>query len=108
MAKRVFKKDDVKKAIKNIADDFRHSGDLSDSALVFYKADADSELKGKDISQMEEYLTTGLKELAIEFKNLEWRKEFIENNPVSDEIQLVQNLKVIENEYKIILDNITN
>ena len=106
MAKKVFKKDKVKSAIKNIAEDFRYSNDLSDSALIFYKADKDGELRGEDIGKMVEYLETGLKELEIEFKNLEWRRGFIKDNPTVDEIKIIDNLKTIKSEYLVILEAI--
>ena len=106
MSKRVFKKDKVKSAVKNIAEDFRFSNDISESALIFYKADKDGEVRGEDIDKMVTYLETGLKELEVEFKNLEWRKEFIKDNPTADEIKLIDNLKTIESEYKIILETI--
>lgn len=104
MSKKVFKKESLKGAIKNIATDFRYSNDLSDSALIFYKADTDGELRGGDIEKMVEYLETGLTELKAEFKNLEWRRGFIQDNPTADEIKVIDNLKTIESEYQLILE----
>ena len=106
MSKKVFKKDVVKNAIKNIAEDFRYSNDLSSSALIFYKADKDGKLQGEDITKMVEYLETGLKELKIEFQKLEWRRDFMKDNPTVDEIKVVDNLKIIESEYLTILETL--
>jgi hypothetical protein len=104
MAKRVFKKDSVKEAVKNIANDFRYSNDVSEYALLFYKADKDSEVRGEDIDKMIEYVEIGLKELEAEFQNLQWRSEFMSDNPSADEIQIISNLQTIESEYKTLLE----
>jgi hypothetical protein len=103
LSKRVFKKEVVKKAVKNIANDFRYSNDLSDYAQLFYRADRDGEISGGDIDLMIEYIETGLKELEKEFQHLQWRHEFMHNNPTADEIQVIENLKAIKTEYSLIL-----
>lgn len=96
MAKREFKNQRVKQIIKNIADDFRYSREVGDYALLFYKADASGAVSGAEITQMLEYVTTGLSELS---KNILWREEFLKDNAGVDEIKMLQNMKTIEEEY---------
>ncbi len=96
MAKREFKNKRVKEIIKNIADDFRHSSEVGEYALLFYKADTTGVINGSEIDQMKEYVTTGLDELS---KNIEWREEFLKEHAGADEIKMLQNLKTIEEEY---------
>jgi hypothetical protein len=103
LAKKVFKKDGIKKAIKNIADDFRYSNDMSKYALLFYKVDKDGEVRGSDIDTMREYIQTGLEELEKEFQTLEWRAEQMESG-ANDEIALIENLRTIEEEYLLLRD----
>lgn len=96
MAKREFKNKRIKEIVKNIADDFRYSQDMSEYALLFYKADGDSMVSGAQIDAMLDYVTTGLDELS---KNIEWREEFLKENSGIDEIKMLQNMKNIEEEY---------
>lgn len=96
MAKREFKNKKLKQIIKNIAEDFRYSREVGDYALLFYKADASGAISGAEIDQMLEYVTTGLSELT---KNIEWREEFLKENAGVDEIKMLQNMKIIEEEY---------
>jgi len=104
MAKRVFKKDRLKEIVKNIAEDFRFSGDVGEYALLFYKADVDGSIDGADIDKMIEYVETGLNELKAEYKNMEWRQEMMEKEPNIDEIKLLENMKVFEDEYTTLLN----
>lgn len=101
MAKRVIKTDRIKTVIRNIADDFRFSHETGDYALLFYKADTEGSIHGADIDQMIEYLTTGLAELQ---DNLQWRREFLSENPGIDEMKMIENLTVIEQEYIDLLE----
>jgi hypothetical protein len=96
MAKREFKNKRIKQIIKNIADDFRHSQEIGDYPLLFYKADTQGLINGAEIDKMLEYVTTGLRELS---KNIEWREEFLQENAGADEIKMLQNMKIIEEEY---------
>ena len=96
MAKRLFKSDRIKTIIKNIATDFRFSNDLGEYALLFYKAETEGAISGKEIDQMVDYVTTGLDELKNE---LQWRQEYLSENPKMDEIRLLDNMKTIEEEY---------
>jgi len=96
MAKREFKNKRIKEIVKNIADDFRHSQEMDEYALLFYKADGDGSVSGAQIEMMLEYVTTGLEELS---KNIQWREEFLRDNAGIDEIKMLQNMKNIEEEY---------
>jgi hypothetical protein len=96
MAKRIIKDERIKEIIKNIAEDFRFSQDMSEYALLFYKANSDNVLRGNEIDQMLEYVTTGLKELQ---NNISWRQEFLSENAGIDEMKMLDNLKTIEDEY---------
>ncbi|HEX5711600.1 MAG TPA: hypothetical protein VFX68_09665 [Sulfuricurvum sp.] len=101
MSKRVIKGERIKAIIHNIAEDFRFSGEMGDFPLLFYKADTDGVLRGVEIEQMVEYLTTGLKELQ---DNIQWRREFLSENPGIDEIRMLDSLGVIEKEYIELLE----
>ncbi len=101
MSKRVIKGERVKAIIHNIAEDFRFSGEMGDFPLLFYKADTEGVLRGSEIDQMVEYLTTGLKELQ---DNIQWRREFLSENPGIDEIRMLDSLSGIEKEYIELLE----
>lgn len=101
MSKRVIKGERIKAIIHNIAEDFRFSGEMGDFPLLFYKADTEGVLRGAEIDQMKEYLTTGLKELQ---DNIQWRREFLSENPGIDEIRMLESLSVIEKEYIELLE----
>lgn len=96
MAKRVFKSDRIKSIINNIAEDFRYSGEASEYALLFYKADTQGQISGSEIDQMIEYVETGLSELK---DNIGWREEYLHDNPGADELKMMDTLKTIEEEY---------
>lgn len=101
MAKRIVKSDRIKSIIKNIAEDFRFSQEMGDYALLFYKADSEGVIKGKDIDDMIEYVTTGLQELK---NNIQWRQEFLQENSAIEEMKMLENLKTIEEEYVELLE----
>jgi len=101
MSKRVIKGERIKAIIHNIAEDFRFSGEMGDFPLLFYKADTEGVLRGSEIDQMVEYLTTGLKELQ---DNIQWRREFLSENPGIDEIRMLDSLSGIEKEYIELLE----
>ncbi|MDO9207605.1 MAG: hypothetical protein Q7T91_05080 [Sulfuricurvum sp.] len=101
MSKRVIKGERIKAIIHNIAEDFRFSGEMGDFPLLFYKADTEGVLRGTEIDQMVEYLTTGLKELQ---DNIQWRREFLSENPGIDEIRMLDSLSGIEKEYIELLE----
>jgi len=101
MSKRIIKGERIKAIIHNIAEDFRFSGEMGDFPLLFYKADTEGLLRGAEIEQMVEYLTTGLKELQ---DNIQWRREFLSENPAIDEIRMLESLGVIEKEYIELLE----
>jgi hypothetical protein len=101
MSKRVIKGDRIKAIIHNIAEDFRFSGEMGDYPLLFYKADTEGILRGAEIDQMVEYLTTGLKELQ---DNIQWRREFLSENVEIGEIKMLESLGVIEKEYIELLE----
>lgn len=101
MSKRVIKGERIKAIIHNIAEDFRFSGEMGDYPLLFYKADTEGVLRGAQIDQMVEYLTTGLAELQ---DNIQWRREFVLDNPAIDEIRMLDSLSVIEKEYIELLE----
>lgn len=101
MSKRVIKGEWIKAIIHNIAEDFRFSGEMGDFPLLFYKADTEGMLRGSEIDQMVEYLTTGLKELQ---DNIQWRREFLSENPGIDEIRMLDSLSGIEKEYIELLE----
>lgn len=96
MAKRVLKDERIRQIVKNIAEDFRFSGEADGFALLFYRADTEGVVRGKDIDEMLEYVTTGLAELK---NNIAWRQEFMSENAGFDEIKMLENLKTIEEEY---------
>ena len=101
MSKRVIKDERIKTIIHNIAEDFRFSHETGDYALLFYKADTEGNIRGNDIDVMKEYLTTGLSELQ---DNIQWRKDFLSENPGIDEIKMLENLGMIEKEYIDLLE----
>jgi hypothetical protein len=101
MSKRIIKGERIKAIIHDIAEDFRFSHETGDYALLFYKADTEGVVKGAEIDQMVEYLTTGLKELQ---DNMQWRREFLSDNPQIDEVRMLENLGVIEKEYIELLE----
>lgn len=101
MSKRIIKNERIKAIIHDIAEDFRFSHETGDYALLFYKADTEGVVKGAEIDQMVEYLTTGLKELQ---DNMQWRREFLSDNPQIDEVRMLENLGVIEKEYIELLE----
>ena len=96
MAKRIIKTERIKTIINNIAEDFRFSNEMGDYALLFYKAQTQGVVSGKDIDDMIEYVTTGLEELK---NNIEWRQEYLAENAGADEMKMLENLKTIEEEY---------
>jgi hypothetical protein len=101
MAKRIIKDERIKAIVHNIAEDFRFSHETGDYALLFYKADTEAAVRGADIDSMIEYLSTGLTELQ---DNIQWRREFLSENPGIDEIRMLENLGVIEKEYIDLLE----
>lgn len=101
MSKRIIKGERIKTIIHNIAEDFRFSGEMGDYPLLFYKADTEGVLRGTDIDQMIEYLTTGLQELQ---DNIQWRREFLSENAEIGEIKMLESLSVIEKEYVELLE----
>jgi hypothetical protein len=58
-------------------------------------------IKGAEIDQMVEYLKTGLTEIQ---DNMQWRREFLSDNPQIDEVRMLENLGVIEKEYIELLE----
>ncbi|MCK9373166.1 MAG: hypothetical protein M0P91_08205 [Sulfuricurvum sp.] len=96
MAKRIVKDERIKVIIHNIAEDFRFSHETGDYALLFYQADTEGVIRGAQIDQMAEYLSTGLAELQ---DNIQWRREFLSENPGMDEVKMLENLSIIEKEY---------
>ncbi|HEX5623587.1 MAG TPA: hypothetical protein VFX57_04000 [Sulfuricurvum sp.] len=101
MSKRIIKGERIKAIIHNIAEDFRFSHETGDYALLFYKADTEGVIRGNEIDEMTEYLTTGLKELQ---DNMQWRREFLSENPEIDEMRMLENMSVIEKEYIELLE----
>jgi hypothetical protein len=101
MAKRIIKSERIKTIIKNIAADFRFSNEMGDYALLFYKAETQGVINGKEIDDMVEYVTTGLEELK---NNIEWRQQYLSDNPETDEMKMLDNLKTIEEEYVDLLE----
>ncbi len=101
MAKRVLKEERIKTIVRNIAEDFRFSHETGDYALLFYRADTEGVIRGADIETMIEYLSTGLDELQ---QNIEWRREFLSENPGIDEMRMLENLGIIEQEYIDLLE----
>jgi hypothetical protein len=101
MSKRVIKGERIKAIIHNIAEDFRFSQEMGDYPLLFYKADTEGVIRGGEIDQMIEYLSTGLKELQ---DNIQWRREFLSENPGVDEMRMLESLSVIEKEYIELLE----
>lgn len=92
----MIKEERIKTIVHNIAEDFRFSGEMGDFPLLFYKADTQGILRGAEIDQMIEYLSTGLKELQ---DTIQWRKEFLSENPAIEEMRILESLSVIEQEY---------
>ena len=101
MSKRIIKGERIKAIIHDIAEDFRFSHETGDYALLFYKADTQGVLKGAEIDQMVEYLLTGLNELQ---DKMQWRRDFLSDNPQIDEVRMLENLGVIEKEYIELLE----
>lgn len=96
MAKRILKEDRIKAIVKNIAEDFRFSQEMGEYALLFYKADTEGIIRGKEIDDMIEYITTGLAELQ---DSIGWRQQFLSENAQIEEMKMLDNLKTIEEEY---------
>ena len=101
MAKRVIKTDRIKEIIKNIAADFRFTNELGDFALLFYKYENDDTIRGADIDKMIEYVTTSLSELH---NAPEWRAQHLAENPEQKEAKVLENMFIIEQEYKDLLE----
>lgn len=101
MAKRLIKDERIKTIIHNISEDFRFSHETGDYALLFYKVDTEGVIRGADIETMIEYLSTGLSELQ---ENMQWRRDFLSENPGVDEMRMLENLGVIEKEYIDLLE----
>lgn len=101
MSKRVIKGERIKGIIHDIADDFRFSNETGEYALLFYEVDMQGVVRGRQIDMMIEYLRTGLKELQ---ENMQWRREFLNDNPQMDEERMLENLGVIEKEYLELLE----
>lgn len=101
MAKREFKNKKIKQIIQNIAKDFRYSNEMGEYALLFYKADSQGMIQGSEIDQMLEYVTTGLEELS---KNIQWRQDFLQDNDGVNEMKMLENMKIIEEEYIALRD----
>ena len=100
MAKKRFKSARLQEIIKNIASDFRFSGEIDEYALLFYKADESKEINGNEIDKMREYVTTGLEELQ---NSAEYKQSFMSENQGFNETQMLNNLKTIEREYQELL-----
>ncbi len=96
MAKRVVKDERIKTIIKNIAEDFRFTQEMTDKAMLFYNAESAGVIKGRDIDDMIEYIETGLVELA---NSIAWKQQFLNENAGIDEMKLLDNMKTIEEEY---------
>jgi hypothetical protein len=101
MAKRIIKSDRIKQIIKNIAEDFRFSNEMGDYALLFYKAETQGVITGKEIDDMIEYVTTGLEELN---SDIAWRQQYLAENPKTDEMKMLDTMKTIEEEYRDLLE----
>jgi hypothetical protein len=101
MAKRIIKSDRIKQIIKNIAEDFRFSNEMGDYALLFYKAETQGVITGKEIDDMIEYVTTGLEELN---SDIAWRQQYLAENPGTDEMKMLDTMKTIEEEYRDLLE----
>ncbi len=101
MAKRIIKSDRIKQIINNIAEDFRFSSEMGDYALLFYKAETQGVITGKEIDDMIEYVTTGLEELG---NDISWRQEYLAENPGTDEVRMLDTMKTIEEEYRDLLE----
>ncbi|WP_353662149.1 hypothetical protein [Hydrogenimonas sp. SS33] len=91
----------VAKIIQNIAEDFRYSGEYEKYAQLFYAVDATGTINDKAYEDMMEYLQTSLQELR---KDLNWRKEFLGENPQVEEQRLTETMKTIEQEYLTLID----
>ncbi len=101
MAKRVIKSDRIKEIIRNIAADFRFTNELGDFALLFYKYENDDTIRGADIDKMIEYVTTSLSELH---NDPQWRAQYLADNPEHKEAKVLENMFIIEQEYKDLLE----
>lgn len=102
MAKRVIKSDRIKEIIKNIAADFRYTNEVGDYALLFYRYDhEENTIRGQDIDMMIEYVTTSLSELH---NDPQWRAQYLAENPDQKEAKVLENMFVIEQEYKELLE----
>ncbi len=101
MAKRVIKSDRIKEIIRNIAADFRFTNEVGEYALLFYKYENDDTIRGADIDKMVEYVTTSMAELQ---NDLEWRQEYLAENPQHPEAKVLENMYTIEQEYKELLE----
>lgn len=101
MAKRIFKSDRLKQIIGNIAEDFRFSNEMGDYALLFYKAQSQGMISGNEIDDMIEYVKTGLEELQ---NDMQWRQQYLAENPGTDEMKMLDTMKTIEEEYRDLLE----
>ena len=101
MAKRVIKSDRIREIIKNISADFRHTNELGDYALLFYKCENDDTIRGADIDMMLEYVMTSMAELK---NDLAWRQEHLATNPQHSETRVLETMFTIEQEYKELLE----
>jgi hypothetical protein len=101
MAKRVIKTDRIREIIKNIAADFRFTNELGDFALLFYKYENEDTIRGADIDKMIEYVTTSLSELH---NDPQWRAQYLAENPEQKEAKVLENMFIIEQEYKDLLE----
>ena len=86
MSKRVIKGEGLKRSFTILRKIFVSQGD-GRFPLLFYKADTEGLLRGAEIDQMVEYLTTGLKELQ---DNIQWRREFLSENAEISEIKMLE------------------
>ena len=101
MAKRIIKDERIRTIVRNIAEDFRFSQEMGEYALLFYKADSEGIIRGKEIDDMIEYISTGLSELQ---NSIEWRQQFLSENSGFEEMKMLENLKTIEEEYTELLE----
>lgn len=100
MAKRIIKDPRIKEIIKNIAADFRYTNELGEYALLFYKYENDDTIRGVDIDKMIEYVTVSMSELQ---NDLAWRQEHLTANPHHSEAKVLENMFIIEQEYRELL-----
>jgi hypothetical protein len=101
MAKRIIKSERIQEIINNIASDFRYTNEVGSYALLFYKYTQDNTIRANDIDMMLEYVTTSLSELH---NAPEWRAQHLQDNPEQKETQVLENMFIIEQEYKELLE----